>query len=123
MGMSRQHDYEAAIDYLKEKGKATAKDLAVDVFGIKPRVAASWGCHILHRLEAEGRVRRVTKGRPGSGAALWALTCIEEHRPTEPMFEPAYPQNDKPCYTQYGVEVHVYGHGLRVCNCGKMRKL
>ena len=121
MGMTRSHDYKAAIKYLKEKGSATAKDLAVEVYGIEPKRGASWGCHILNRLVAEGRVRKITKGRPGSGhAALWVLVSDEEYQPSEELFKPAYPQNNKPCYVQNGVEVHRYGRGLRVCNCGKM---
>ena len=120
MGKTREHDYEDAIEYLKKKGSATAKDLAVDVYGIEPRKGASWGCHILSRLAAEGRVRKITKGRPGSGhAALWAPVSVEEYQAVEELFKPAYPQNNKPCYMKRGFVVHVFGRGLRVCNCGK----
>lgn len=121
MGRKKEYDRKAAIEYLKKNGSVTAKDLAVDVFGIDPKKGASWGCHILNRLASEGRVRKITKGRPGSGhAALWALVPDEEYHPPKELFKPAYPQDNKPCYVQNGVEVHRYGRGLRVCNCGKM---
>lgn len=119
IGKPKKYDYNEIVDFLKQNGPSTARQIGVSLFGMPSRTAASRAGSVMKIMEKHRLVRRIPHGH-----RYWKWECTGYGIESQPqdrcnMFKKDFSPKHKPCYMGPRGFVHVFNPGEYTCNCGE----